>query len=58
MAEKRGFDTTSDYLRFLISQDDTDLIGEDELVKRTGEIEKLYKAGKLIRAKSMADLLA
>ena len=57
LAKARGFASTSDYLRFLIDQDDTDLISEDELVRRSKEIDRLYKQGKLIEAKSLSDLL-
>lgn len=57
LVKRRGFSTTSDYIRFLISQDDVDLISEHELVKRAKEVSELYKKGKLVRAKSMAEFL-
>ena len=57
LAKVRGFNTTSDYLRFLLEQDDTDLISEDELVKRASEVERLHRTGKLIKAQSLADLV-
>jgi hypothetical protein len=57
LAKARGFDSTSEYLRFLIAQDDTDLIGEDELVRRSKDAERLHKCGKLMAAKSLSDLL-
>ncbi|MEI7741176.1 MAG: hypothetical protein WCJ29_01600 [bacterium] len=57
LAKSRGFETTSDYLRFLINQDDTDLISEHELIKRSQEVDRFHKSGKLIKAKSLADLM-
>lgn len=57
LAKKRGFTTTSDYLKFLLAQDDVDLISEDEIVSRFKSIDRLHKAGKLIKAKSLADLV-
>ncbi len=57
LARKRGFPSTAEYIRYLISQDDEVLISEDELYKRQEEAEQLYKAGKFIKAKSVADLL-
>lgn len=55
LARARGFRTTSDYLRYLLAQDDVDLISEHELVERAKDVEKLHRTGKLIRAKSLAD---
>jgi len=55
LARQRGFSTTSDYLRFLIAQDDVALISEHELVVRAKEVDKLHAQGKLLRAKSIAD---
>ena len=57
LAKIRGFRSTSDYLRFLISQDDVQLISEDELVKRASEVERLHKTGKLVKAKSLSQFL-
>lgn len=56
LAKARGFATLSDYLRFLISQDDVDLISENELVHTAKSLTRLHKEGKLVRARSMADL--
>lgn len=58
LAKKRGFTTTSDYLKFLLAQDDVDLIGEDELVSRLQSLDRLHKSGKLLKAKSITDLMA
>ena len=56
LAHLRGFATISDYLRFLLQQDDSQLISEDELVKRATEIPRLAKRRTLVRARSMAAL--
>lgn len=52
LALRRGFDTTSDYLRFLVEQDDVDLISESEIISRAKEADHLYRRNKLVRAKS------
>ncbi len=57
LARTRGFATTTDYLKFLLAQDDIDLISEDELVGRLQSIDRLHRAGKLIKARSIADLM-
>ena len=57
LARARGFRTTSDYLRFLITQDDVDLISEHELVRRAQSVDRLHRTGKLMRARSMKDLV-
>ncbi len=57
LARVRGFRNTSEYLRYLLAQDDVDLISEHELVGHAADVDKLYKDGKLIRAKSLADLM-
>jgi Arc/MetJ-type ribon-helix-helix transcriptional regulator len=56
LSKKRGFASVSDYIRELIQQD-KDLISVDQLLSYVREAEKEYKAGKTIKAKSMADLL-
>ncbi len=57
LAKKRGFLTVSDYFRFLLAEDDVTLIGEDEVRQRGREVERLARQGKLIRGKTMRDLL-
>ncbi len=57
LAKKRGFPTVSGYFRFLLAQDDVDLISEAELIQRSAEADRLHKRGKLIAAKSMSKLL-
>lgn len=58
LARKRGFPVISDYVRFLVAQDDEELISEDEVLKRIKETERLHKRGKLIKADSIKDLLS
>lgn len=57
LAAQRGFENLSDYIRFLLSTDDADLISPEEILTRASQTKKFQKQGKLIRAKSMADLL-
>lgn len=57
LAHKRGFSTTSDYLRFLISQDDEELISTDDLIKRVQSLPKLQEKDELIEAGSLNDLI-
>lgn len=57
LAQARGFSTLSDYLRFLLSQDDRILISEADLVQRSKEASTLHRAHKLVRAESLADFL-
>lgn len=57
LARVHGFATISQYIRFLLSQDDVELIPEQELVHRATESQRLHSQKKLIRAKSMADLV-
>lgn len=57
LALKRGFASVSDYIRFLLTSDDVDLISEAELLRRAKQAESLHRSGRLIRARSMAALL-
>lgn len=57
LALARGFENLSEYIRFLLASDDADLISEDELLRRAKQVLGLEKRGKLIRVKSMADLI-
>ena len=56
-ARKRGFPNMSDYLRFLLSSDDTALISETEILRRSKQADVFHKTGKLVKTKSLADLL-
>lgn len=57
LARARGFQTLSDYLRFLLAQDDQALISEDEILERSKRAHKLHASGKLVKARSLASLL-
>ncbi len=56
-ARDRGFGSVSEYLRFLMRQDEGPLIGEDELLKRAARSEKLEKTGKLVKATSLSEFM-
>ena len=56
LSKKRGFDSVSAYVKYLLTLD-KDLISEEQLLASIKEGRKEYKAGKTIKAKSMADLL-
>ena len=55
-AKKRGFTTTSEYLRFLLSLD-TELISADELLRMSRQADRDYRAGKLKKFSSLAKFL-
>lgn len=55
-AKKRGFDSVSSYVNYLVDEDD-DLISVDELRKMADRAQAEYKAGKSIKADSLADLI-
>ena len=57
LTQQRGFRTISDYLRFLLEQDDVELISENELVRRSNEVDRLHASGKLVSVGSMQDLM-
>lgn len=57
LAKARGFSTLSDYLRFLLAQDDQTFISEDELIARAQGAAMMHQKGKLVRARSLADFL-
>lgn len=57
-AKKRGFDSVSKYLRFLIDEDnDNDVISSEQLLKDIEKAKKENKKGEYIEAKSVKDLL-
>jgi len=53
--KKRGFDSVSDYIKNLLTIDD-DLISEEDLLKMSARASRDFKKGRLIKAKSLADL--
>ena len=55
-AKKRGYSSVSSYVKYLLKVDE-DLISETELLKMAREARKEYRAGKSIKAKSLADLV-
>jgi hypothetical protein len=57
LAMRRGFENLSEYIRFLLASDDADLISEEEILRRAKQVPGLLKSGKLVHAKSMADLI-
>lgn len=57
LVTKRGFTSTSDYFRFLIAEDDVELISQDEVLKRMKSVSKLAKHSRLIKVKSLRDLV-
>jgi len=54
LAKCRGFATTSEYVRFLLSSDDEALISEEEVLRRSKDADRLHATGKLVKAKSLA----
>ena len=56
LSKKRGFNTVSSYVKYLI-ESDQDLISETELLGSIREARKEYKEGRTIKAESMKSLL-
>lgn len=56
LAKKRGYHSVSSYVRHLFKADE-DLISETELLKTARQARQEYRAGKSIKAKSLADLV-
>lgn len=57
LAKKRGFGSTAEYLRFLLSEDDEELISREKLITLSKDTDRLYKEGKLIKATSLAEFM-
>ncbi|HLC64475.1 MAG TPA: hypothetical protein VJK25_04025 [Patescibacteria group bacterium] len=55
-ARKSGFASISNYIQFLIKQDD-DLISAAELLKSVKEAQREYETGKAIKARSIKDFV-
>ncbi len=59
LARQRGFRSVSQYMRFLVtSETDTDLITEEEILRRSKDAKRLYEEGKLIEAASLSEYLS
>ncbi len=56
-AKMRGFTSTSSYIRFLIDSDNDNLITEKQLLQIAKKADADYNTGKLIKAKSLTELL-
>lgn len=56
IAKKRGYDSVSSYVKFLFKEDEN-LISEVELLRSVRAARKEYRAGKSVKAKSLADLV-
>lgn len=54
--KERGFNSVSDYIKSLLVVDE-DLISEEELLEDIRSGQEDYKKGKVIKAKSIADLI-
>jgi hypothetical protein len=55
-AKQRGFDSVSGYVKYLFDLD-KDLISETELLNSVKSARQEYKEGKVIKAKSLAELI-
>ena len=55
-SKQRGFSSVSGYVKYLFELD-KNLISEKELLSSIKEARKEYKQGKIIKARSIADLL-
>ncbi|MSR85178.1 hypothetical protein EXS71_01940 [Candidatus Uhrbacteria bacterium] len=56
IAKRQGHRSMSAYVHHLLKTDQ-DIMSDTELLKRVREARKEYRAGKAIKARSMADLL-
>lgn len=56
-ARQRGFDTVSEYLRFLLRSDEGPLISEDEILQRSERTEKFAESGTLVKAASLSEFM-
>lgn len=55
-AKKHGFETVSEYVRFLLNLD-TDLISPQDLLAMSKRADREYRTGKLKKLNSLAELL-
>jgi len=55
--KKSGFNSISEYFKYLFSMDNNNIISEKELLAEIKQAREEYKKGKTIKANSIADLL-
>ena len=55
--KNNGFNSVSEYFKYLFKMDTEDEISEKELIKDIKQARKEYKEGKTIKANSLIDLL-
>ena len=55
-AKKHGFESVSEYIRFLLNLD-TDLISPQELLAISKRADREYRTGKIKKINSLAELL-
>ncbi|OGH68596.1 MAG: hypothetical protein A3I29_03320 [Candidatus Magasanikbacteria bacterium RIFCSPLOWO2_02_FULL_44_11] len=56
ISKKRGFGSVSSYVKHLVKED-ANLISEADLLKSVRASRKEYRAGKAVKAKSLANLV-
>ncbi|MBI5729072.1 MAG: hypothetical protein HY983_02435 [Candidatus Magasanikbacteria bacterium] len=56
LTKKRGFGSVSSYIKHLFKED-ADSVSEAELLKTVRAARREYRAGKSIKARSLADLV-
>jgi Arc/MetJ-type ribon-helix-helix transcriptional regulator len=56
LAQKRGFKSVSEYIKYLIDLD-SNLISDTELLNSVKKAREEYKTGTTIKANSLADLI-
>jgi len=56
ISKKRGFGSVSSYVKHLVKEDST-LISQADILKAAHAARKEYRAGKSIKAESLADLV-
>ncbi|MCK5211754.1 hypothetical protein KAJ89_03560 [Candidatus Parcubacteria bacterium] len=55
--KNEGFNSVSEYFKYLFKMDTEDVISEEELLKNIKQARKEYKEGKLKTLKSIKDLM-
>lgn len=57
VAKRRGFDTISAYIRYLLSESAGDVITDEELLHRSANADSLHRQGKLQKLSSLSDMM-